>query len=250
VQIVGTQVLPEAGGKKGYTVEFVGEHGDVVSVSLRSDRSFSRANALSVWPRRLRAVSRAFAPSGNVGASARRARGCASRSGGGGRRVTGAMAAIAPPSSMPIRPCRNCSSAVLTSPGGADCPAAATMPARVTAARRASAVGAPRSSGRRLASNCRVASTTCGGNPGIRAGSAPSVCSNGNWLSCRAAAWAGCASTLGKGRAGASGASGVGRASGAVARLSGRKAVVAVAAVATLPGAATIAGGIDALLAG
>jgi len=47
VQIVGTQVLPEAGGKKGYTVEFVGEHGDVVSVSLRSDSDVSRANALA-----------------------------------------------------------------------------------------------------------------------------------------------------------------------------------------------------------
>lgn len=46
MQIVGTHVLPEAGGKKGYTVEFVGEGGDVVSVSLRSDSDVSRANAL------------------------------------------------------------------------------------------------------------------------------------------------------------------------------------------------------------
>lgn len=47
MQIIGTQVLPEAGGKKGYTVEFVGERGDIVSVSLRSDGDVSRANALA-----------------------------------------------------------------------------------------------------------------------------------------------------------------------------------------------------------
>lgn len=46
MQIVGTNVLPEAGGKKGYTVEFVGEGGDVVSVTLRSDSDVTRANAL------------------------------------------------------------------------------------------------------------------------------------------------------------------------------------------------------------
>ena len=48
MHLVGTQVIPEQGGKAGFTVEFVGEGGDVVSVSMRTDASGSlnRLNAI------------------------------------------------------------------------------------------------------------------------------------------------------------------------------------------------------------
>lgn len=39
MQVVGTQVHAERGGKMGYTVEFVGDGGEVVSVLLRNDET-------------------------------------------------------------------------------------------------------------------------------------------------------------------------------------------------------------------
>jgi hypothetical protein len=48
MQIVGTQVHPEMGGKAGFTVEFVGEGGEVVSVRLHAgeDSDLNRLNAV------------------------------------------------------------------------------------------------------------------------------------------------------------------------------------------------------------
>ncbi|AFL50008.1 hypothetical protein ABIE78_004203 [Sinorhizobium fredii] len=48
MHVVGTQVIPEQGGRAGFTVEFVGEGGEIVSVSLRNDacRSLNRMNAV------------------------------------------------------------------------------------------------------------------------------------------------------------------------------------------------------------
>ncbi|WEX74217.1 hypothetical protein PYH37_001608 [Sinorhizobium numidicum] len=48
MHVVGTQVIPEQGGRAGFTVEFVGEGGEVVSVSMRNDesRSLNRLNAV------------------------------------------------------------------------------------------------------------------------------------------------------------------------------------------------------------
>lgn len=49
MQVVGMQVVAEQGGKLGYTVEFVGNDGDVVSVLVKNDRenSVNRMNAVS-----------------------------------------------------------------------------------------------------------------------------------------------------------------------------------------------------------
>lgn len=48
MSIVGTQVIAEGGGNAGYTVEFVEDGGNVVSVSLRSKTSdLTRGNAVS-----------------------------------------------------------------------------------------------------------------------------------------------------------------------------------------------------------
>ncbi|APG88202.1 hypothetical protein SAMCCGM7_pC1007 (plasmid) [Sinorhizobium americanum CCGM7] len=48
MHVVGTQVIPEQGGRAGFTVEFVGEGGEIVSVSLRNDasRTLNRMNAV------------------------------------------------------------------------------------------------------------------------------------------------------------------------------------------------------------
>lgn len=47
MHIMGTQVIAEGGGKLGYTVEFVADRGDVISVSLRSGASeINRTNAV------------------------------------------------------------------------------------------------------------------------------------------------------------------------------------------------------------
>jgi hypothetical protein len=48
MQLVGTLVIPEHGGKQGFTVEFVGSGGEVVSVSLRNDgdRTLNAGNAV------------------------------------------------------------------------------------------------------------------------------------------------------------------------------------------------------------
>ncbi|HXV30030.1 MAG TPA: hypothetical protein VD840_06845 [Sinorhizobium sp.] len=47
MHVVGTQVIAEQGGRAGFTVEFVGEEGEIVSVSMRNDaaRSLNRLNA-------------------------------------------------------------------------------------------------------------------------------------------------------------------------------------------------------------
>jgi hypothetical protein len=48
MHLVGTQVIPEQGGRAGFTVEFVGEGGEIVSVSLRNDAAsnLNRLNAV------------------------------------------------------------------------------------------------------------------------------------------------------------------------------------------------------------
>lgn len=48
MQLVGTQVIPAYGGKGGFTVEFVGDGGEVVSVQIRNDRGqqLNRLNAV------------------------------------------------------------------------------------------------------------------------------------------------------------------------------------------------------------
>lgn len=38
MEVIGTQVHPEMGGKAGFTVEFVGKAGEVVSVQLRGEK--------------------------------------------------------------------------------------------------------------------------------------------------------------------------------------------------------------------
>ncbi|MFD1746781.1 hypothetical protein ACFSE1_15000 [Rhizobium helianthi] len=48
MSIVGTQVIAEGSGTAGYTVEFVEDSGDVVSVSLRSNASgVNKTNAVA-----------------------------------------------------------------------------------------------------------------------------------------------------------------------------------------------------------
>lgn len=49
MHVVGMQVVAEQGGKLGYTVEFVGDGGDVVSVLVKNDnqQSVNRMNAVS-----------------------------------------------------------------------------------------------------------------------------------------------------------------------------------------------------------
>nr|WP_316654704.1 hypothetical protein [uncultured Gellertiella sp.] len=49
MQIIGMQVLAEQGGKLGYTVEFVGQGGDVVSVLVKNDetQSINRMTAVT-----------------------------------------------------------------------------------------------------------------------------------------------------------------------------------------------------------
>ncbi|QRM55823.1 hypothetical protein [Sinorhizobium sp. BG8] len=48
MQVVGTQVIPDMGGNRGFTVEFVGEGGEVVSVTMRNDATsgLNRLNAI------------------------------------------------------------------------------------------------------------------------------------------------------------------------------------------------------------
>jgi hypothetical protein len=48
MQVVGTQVIPANGGKAGFTVEFVGDGGEIVSVQMKNDavRSLNRRNAV------------------------------------------------------------------------------------------------------------------------------------------------------------------------------------------------------------
>ncbi len=48
MQLIGTQVHEEMGGKDGYTVEFVGDAGEVISVRMRQSESgnLNRMNAI------------------------------------------------------------------------------------------------------------------------------------------------------------------------------------------------------------
>ena len=48
MHVVGTQVIPAYGNKGGFTVEFVGDGGEVVSVQIKSDRGqqLNRLNAV------------------------------------------------------------------------------------------------------------------------------------------------------------------------------------------------------------
>lgn len=48
MQLIGTQVHAEQGGKRGFTVEFVGDGGEVISVQLRATEGgdLNRQNAL------------------------------------------------------------------------------------------------------------------------------------------------------------------------------------------------------------
>ena len=48
MHVVGTQIIPERGGKQGFTVEFVGEGGEIVSVTMRNDDdgTLNRTNAI------------------------------------------------------------------------------------------------------------------------------------------------------------------------------------------------------------
>ncbi|MCM2476298.1 hypothetical protein HGO38_22805 [Rhizobium sp. CG5] len=48
MQLLGTQVHAEQGGKRGFTVEFVGDGGEVISVQLRATEGgdLNRQNAL------------------------------------------------------------------------------------------------------------------------------------------------------------------------------------------------------------
>jgi hypothetical protein len=48
MSIVGTQVIAEGSGNAGYTVEFIEDNGDVISVSLRSKTDdINRTNAVA-----------------------------------------------------------------------------------------------------------------------------------------------------------------------------------------------------------
>lgn len=60
MQVVGMQVVAEQGGKLGYTVEFIGDGGDVVSVLVKNDReqSINRMNAVPYAQRLLEEVAR------------------------------------------------------------------------------------------------------------------------------------------------------------------------------------------------
>lgn len=60
MHVVGMQVVAEQGGKLGYTVEFVGDGGDVVSVLVKNDReqSINRLNAVPHAQRLLEEVAR------------------------------------------------------------------------------------------------------------------------------------------------------------------------------------------------
>lgn len=48
MEVVGTQVIPTNGGKAGFTVEFVSDSGEVVSVQMNNDaqQSLNRQNAI------------------------------------------------------------------------------------------------------------------------------------------------------------------------------------------------------------
>ncbi len=59
MQVVGMQVVAEQGGKLGYTVEFIGDGGEVVSVLVKNDReqSVNRMNAVPHAQRLLESIA-------------------------------------------------------------------------------------------------------------------------------------------------------------------------------------------------
>jgi hypothetical protein len=57
MEIIGTQIIAARGGKDGFTVEFVGEDGAVVSVQMQGSDALNRENAV----RRARALITDFA---------------------------------------------------------------------------------------------------------------------------------------------------------------------------------------------
>ncbi|MFB2553545.1 hypothetical protein [Ensifer soli] len=59
MHVIGTQVIPENGGKNGFTVEFVGDGGDVVSVRMAAGGDLNRVNAVEQARRLLADVSTA-----------------------------------------------------------------------------------------------------------------------------------------------------------------------------------------------
>ena len=72
MSIVGTNVISEGSDKAGYTVEFIGDSGDVISVSLRSGKSdVTRTNAVSKAKEFLgRVIERNELPDGPIAANA------------------------------------------------------------------------------------------------------------------------------------------------------------------------------------
>ncbi|MDQ0562658.1 hypothetical protein QO004_004463 [Rhizobium mesoamericanum] len=68
MQVVGTQVIPEMGGKLGFTVEFVGDGGEVVSVVLRNDeaKSINPGNAVELARAVMLEMAAAGAGDGNA----------------------------------------------------------------------------------------------------------------------------------------------------------------------------------------
>jgi hypothetical protein len=46
MQVVGTQVIPANGGKSGFTVEFVSDRGEVISVQMKGEDGLNRLNAV------------------------------------------------------------------------------------------------------------------------------------------------------------------------------------------------------------
>ncbi|TDW16159.1 hypothetical protein EV128_14021 [Rhizobium azibense] len=68
MQVVGTQVTPIGGGKAGFTVEFVGDGGEVVSVQLKNDaeRSLNRQNAIEKAKELMGQIASSTAPEGET----------------------------------------------------------------------------------------------------------------------------------------------------------------------------------------
>lgn len=47
MQVVGTQIIPARGGKDGFTVEFVSDEGEVISVQMHGAEGLNRTNAIT-----------------------------------------------------------------------------------------------------------------------------------------------------------------------------------------------------------
>lgn len=68
MRIVGTQVIPAGGGKAGFTVEFVCDGGEIVSVQLPNDdqRSLNRQNAIDKAKELMSQISSSDTPEGGA----------------------------------------------------------------------------------------------------------------------------------------------------------------------------------------